>query len=181
MIGELSALGSAFCWALVSILLRNLQYRINTISLNAFRSIVAAVITLIAVVVTGKTDALGNIPPLALLCLAVSVLLGLGLGDTLFFYSIKMIGVARSLPISNAYPIFAAIIASIINNEPITSRFVAGTLLVMVGVLLVLMPGRRCLAASRERGNEKLGILLAKTSILWACGTNILKLEQWNG
>lgn len=178
MIGELSALGSAFSWALVSVLLRNLQYRINTISLNAFRSVVAALITFVVVIATGKIEELGNIPPQVLICLTVSVLLGLGLGDTIYFYSIKMVGVARGLPLSNAYPIFAAIIAFIWHGEPITSGFMMGTLLVIAGVILVLMPSRALFNSKDERGrNEKLGIILGLTaSFLWACGTNVLKL-----
>lgn len=179
MVGELFALGSAFTWALVSVLLRNLQSRTNALSLNAFRSLFAAVLAMVVVAATGRLEGMAAFSPQALVYLAASVLVGMGVGDTLYFYSLKLVGVARGLLLSNSYPILAAILAAAFLGEPLTLGFLLGTLLVVFGVILVLIPSRALLKQPEPilGRKEKLGIALALLAALfWAAATSLVKV-----
>ncbi len=179
MIGDLFGLGSAFTWALVSVLLRALQSRTDALSLNAIRSLVAAVLALAAVVATGRAAALNDVPIPTIAFLVASVLAGMGIGDTLYFYSLRLVGVARGLLLSNAYPIYVAIIAALLLGERITVGLLAGTTLVMLGVGLVLIPSRALLVKpeSGSGKNERLGVMLAVAAgFFWACATVLVKI-----
>lgn len=162
MVGEMAALGSALAWALVSVLLRDLQIHLNAVSLNAFRCIFAALMATAAVVATGRTEALTQFSPHALAYLVVSVFFGVGIGDLCYFYGLKYLGVIRGLLLSNFYPIFTAVIAAAFLDEPVTPIQFVGTLLVILGVILVMLPGRVLRSATRPAGseNERLGLVM---------------------
>ncbi|MGE5619902.1 MAG: DMT family transporter [Sphingomonadaceae bacterium] len=179
MIGELLALTSAFTWALVSVLLRVLQTRANALSLNAFRSLVAAIVTAGVVVATGRLEAVAHFSPSTVFILVASVLVGMGIGDTLYFYSLRLVGVVRGLILSNAYPVFAAIMAAAFLGERMSVGLLVGTMLVVFGVALVLVPSRGLLLKSTvEPGkNVRLGVALALAAALfWACATVLVRV-----
>jgi drug/metabolite transporter (DMT)-like permease len=179
MLGELSALISAFTWALTSVLLRQLQFRTNALSLNALRSLFAAVTALGAVAVTGRMGYMDDFPPTALFYLATSVLVGMGIGDTLYFRSLKLVGTAKGLLLSNAYPLFTAMIAVLVLHEPLTLGLLLGTTFVIAGVVMVLIPGRALVA---DKGpavgkGERMGLVLALLAALcWAVATSLVKV-----
>lgn len=179
MVGEMAALGSALAWALVSVLLRDLQIHLNAVSLNAFRCIFAALMATAAVVATGRTEALTQFSPHALTYLVVSVFFGVGIGDLCYFYGLKYLGVIRGLLLSNFYPIFTAVIAAAFLDEPVTPIQFVGTLLVILGVILVMLPGRVLRSATRPAGseNERLGLVMVLlASLCWAASTILLKI-----
>jgi drug/metabolite transporter (DMT)-like permease len=60
-----------------------------------------------------------------------------GIGRTLSYVGIERIGVARSVPIANASPIFASIFAVIFLAEAWRPQNIAGTLLVIAGVVIL--------------------------------------------
>ncbi len=179
MIGELSGLLSAFTWALVSVLLRHLQDRTNALSLNALRGLFATLVALLAVAATGRLGDLSSFSTSAYFYLATSVIAGMGIGDTLYFYSLRHIGIVRGLLLSNSYPILTAIVAAALLGEPITAGLLAGTLLVVLGVILVLIPSRALKSASGQSPKKKegLGIVLAlMAAVCWATATSLAKI-----
>ncbi len=186
MIGDLLGLGSAFTWALVSVLLRSLQSRTNALSLNAFRSLVAAVLAMAVVIGTGRLELLDDFSRPSLFFLVISVLVGMGIGDTLYFHSLRLVGIVRGLLLSNSYPIFAALMASVLLGERVTPGLLLGTLLVVSGVGLVMVPNKALLLKS-EVGpgkNMRLGILLALLSgLCWALATVLVRIgvQQTDG
>jgi len=60
-----------------------------------------------------------------------------GIGRTLSYVGIERVGVARSVPIVNASPIFASIFAVLYLGELWAAQNIAGTLLVISGVVLL--------------------------------------------
>lgn len=62
-----------------------------------------------------------------------------GIGRTLSYVGIEKIGVARSVPIVNSSPIFASIFAVIFLGETWVLQNIAGTLLVIAGVVTLSM------------------------------------------
>jgi uncharacterized membrane protein len=62
-----------------------------------------------------------------------------GIGRTLSYLGIERIGVARSVPIVNSSPIFASIFAVFFLGEQWAMQNIAGTLLVIAGVVMLSM------------------------------------------
>lgn len=62
-----------------------------------------------------------------------------GIGRTLSYFGIERIGVARSVPIVNSSPIFASIFAVYFLGEGWAVQNIAGTLLVIAGVVMLSM------------------------------------------
>lgn len=177
--GELSALISAFAWALTSVLLRQLQFRTSALSLNALRCLGATVTALIVVAATGRVGDMSSFPPVATVVLAASVLAGMGIGDTLYFRSLKLVGTAKGLVLSNSYPLFTAMIAVGFLHEPVTLGLLLGTGLVIAGVVLVLIPTRALVEKREPAGTkgERLGLLLALSAgLFWAIATSLVRI-----
>lgn len=97
-------------------------------------SLAARTITLgAAVVVTG------GIPNFAYLALAVFVFLGVLQSATslLTFIGLQKIGTSRSQPLRNSYPLWSAGLALAVMHEQASLAVLAGTLLVVIGVVLI--------------------------------------------
>jgi uncharacterized membrane protein len=81
----------------------------------------------------------GGIPEFATLALIVFVILGIlqSVTSLLTFIGLHKIGASRSQPLRNTYPLWSALIAIAILHEKAGGMIVAGTLLVVVGVVLI--------------------------------------------
>lgn len=95
MLGEIAGLGAAFSWASCTYFY---GYSINAIppmKLNLLKSIQASIVlTLIALIVQDKMFGQSTA---TYLMLAVSGILGIGLGDSCYFKSVAMVGPRISL------------------------------------------------------------------------------------
>ena len=100
--GELAALGTALLWTTTSTLVGTQTSRVPTAVISAVQLVTATLLLWVIagmLVMTGKGLA-PTIPQGAVLI--ASALIGPGLGDMLYFFSIRMIGVSRAFPISMA-------------------------------------------------------------------------------
>jgi len=81
----------------------------------------------------------GGIPVFARLALIVFVILGIqqSITSLLTFVGLHKIGTSRSQPLRNTYPLWSALIAIVIMHEKASAMIVAGTLLIVVGVVLI--------------------------------------------
>lgn len=81
----------------------------------------------------------GGIPVFARLALIVFVILGIQQSVTslLTFVGLHKIGTSRSQPLRNTYPLWSALIAIVVMHENASALIVAGTLLIVVGVILI--------------------------------------------
>lgn len=75
----------------------------------------------------------------AVLFFVVAGIFAPGMGRTLSYFGIEKIGVARSVPIVNSSPIFASVFAVLFLGEGWALQNVAGTLLVIAGVVMLSM------------------------------------------
>jgi len=66
-----------------------------------------------------------------------------GLGRTLSFLAMERVGVARAVSIVNSAPIFASIFAVILLGEVWPLQNMLGTCLVVLGVVILSLPGRK--------------------------------------
>jgi uncharacterized membrane protein len=81
----------------------------------------------------------GGIPDYTRAAMAVFVILGVlqSAISLLTFIGLQKIGTSRSQPLRNSYPLWSAMIAILIMNEQASAAVLAGTFLVVLGVVLI--------------------------------------------
>jgi drug/metabolite transporter (DMT)-like permease len=95
-----------------------------------------------------------------------------GLGDTLFFESARMLGLGRAMTIATSYPVLAAALAAVFLDEPLTLPVVAGTLMTLGGLALIVMT--KVDAAAERRPWLGIGAA-ALASVGWAVSVVLMK------
>jgi DME family drug/metabolite transporter len=156
MIGEVLAIIVALCWAFTAVLyrkaLRNTSYTVT----NLVRTIFAAMFLLAVVSLTLRH--VSAIPLSLLSLLLLASITNLVIGDTLFFMSLKKVGVSRTQPISSSYPLFSMIPASLIIGERIELLTVIGTILILIGIVIVSLTGNKNSELRSERVSTLRGV-----------------------
>ncbi|HEY8491964.1 MAG TPA: EamA family transporter [Dehalococcoidia bacterium] len=142
--GELAGLVAAFLWSLTSVLLTALSARTPPPALSALRLAIAAVTLAGAVLVTGRADAIWAAPPLTVLAMAGSGLIGYGVGDTAYIRALSLLGMQQVFPISMALFLGLTVLGGVVLlDEPFTWGLPLGGLLIGAGIslLVVVKPG----------------------------------------
>ncbi len=172
-LGGLCALGSALTWAMINLFVRRLSAEFNSVTLNALRSTVGAVLVVVWI---AAVDGIGNLTAMsaqAFWLLAISVVLAVGVGDTVFFESAKSIGLVRAMTVSMIYPLFAAVLAVALLDEPLTLQVTVGGALTIGGLILTV---RARGTDGRTHGRVRLGLAAALFAALaWAVSVIIMK------
>ncbi len=137
MIGELAALAAALCWTASAVFYRNALIKAKPFSANTTRCLGISLIFIIFLFLTGKFRVLAAMPVKVLLFGFASGVIGLGLGDTLYMFSLENLGVARAVPITCIYPLFNLLWAVLLNGEKIALPVAVGAVLIVLGVWLL--------------------------------------------
>jgi drug/metabolite transporter (DMT)-like permease len=143
-VGELAALTAAALWAGASLLYARARAPVGPNALNLFK-------TALALLLLGLTAAtLGALPfalaPAALGWLGLSGVIGLCLGDSLFFVALERLGAGRTLLVWALNPAATSALGALVLDEPVGLPELAGLALTGAGVLWVLRerpPGER--------------------------------------
>ncbi|MBI4493230.1 MAG: DMT family transporter [Chloroflexi bacterium] len=172
-LGELGALLSALSWALTSIVIRPLSGRMAAVTLNAARSTITAALLLTLLPLAGDPT---RVPFFAYLLLFGSLVVGLGLADSFYFESIRLVGVSRALPLASAYPLFATLLAILFLGEALTPLMALGIAAVVLGVYLVAQTGRLVSPLDVLRGASARGTALALlAALMWGASTVMMR------
>src|SRR5215813_14165160 len=99
-LGALGALGSACSWAVIGLLVRMLAPVLNSVAINAVRSTLGGALLLAWVLIAGAGDGLAAISLQTFILLIVSILIAVGIGDTVFWESARSLGLARAMTVS---------------------------------------------------------------------------------
>ncbi len=186
MSGEAGALLAAALWAVSVAILTVQTRRISAISVNALRSLAAALFVLLLVPFTGTLGDLQGMSASTAVAVVGSGVLALGIGDSLYFACLPLLGVSRAVPIgSGLYPILTLLLAALWLDEEVTWLILLGTGLVIAGVSLLVRerspPGdgdgdgsRGDAAATAGRWRRGL-LLLILACLVWALSTTWLK------
>ena len=127
---------AALCFSIAHILIRRGLVDSNAMTGSLISLTMSAVVLWCALPFFVPLSALDN--PALLVFVAAGVFAP-GIGRTLSYVGIEKIGVARSVPIANSSPIFASIFAVIFLAESRVPQNIAGTLLVISGVIVLSM------------------------------------------
>jgi drug/metabolite transporter (DMT)-like permease len=155
----LAALAAAFCWTLASLLWRRLPTSLSPARLNLLKNLLAFVLQV--PLVAGE---IGGLPGSALLPLVLSGVVGIALGDTLFFAALRRLGTRRTLTLDAGGPAVTAVAGlALLQEVPGPAQWL-GILLISLAVVLV----------ARQRPPDQgaadgLGVLLALAALL--CGS----------
>ena len=147
MIGETAAVVTSFLWTISSILFTSAGKRIGSLTVNAYRTVVAVVLVLLA-----HGILLGAILPAAnstqWFWMGLSGVVGLSIGDSGLIAAFVTIGPRRSVLVMALSPIFAAIGAYSMLGETIPTLATVGIVITLVGVAVVILEGE-------ERSGER--------------------------
>jgi drug/metabolite transporter (DMT)-like permease len=172
MIGELAALGAAVSWAVSALFYRKALEGAKPISANIIRLAVTGLILLLTVALIGRLGVLSSMSMQLFVLAAVSGVVGLGVGDTLYLVSLKSIGVSRAVPLTCIYPLFTILWAVLVFGEQITVAVAVGALVIVLGVLL-LSHGQHTNVNEGRRG--LLGVVVAvATALLWSISISLI-------
>ena len=137
MSGVLAALGCAACWAIGSVSMKKLSQKLDPFTLNAPRSAVAGIAMLIMTLGTERVAGYSQVTTWSLFLMLSSILIGAGIGDSLYVASFSRIGVSQAFPISSTYPALTLIFGFLFLQEQVTWPLVVGLALVLVGIIVM--------------------------------------------
>lgn len=134
LVGALCALGSAAMWAVSAILFQQLGRGISALALNIGKGIIALLIMTALLLTQPWVGA----DAMTIGVLALSGVLGIALGDTLYFLALTRLGSRTTLMFTTTIPIVTALAAMLIFDESLSAYTWLSLLLTLFGVGWVL-------------------------------------------
>lgn len=154
LLGAIAALGSAFLWALSAILFRRAGERVTALAMNFVKGIVAVACLLLIVLPLGGFHA----KPDSVVLLSLSGLIGIALGDTLYFLALARLGARRILLLSTLIPVATALVAITVLGERLPMGAWLGMAMVLAAVSFVLWERARAIEAGEGTLRRGLGL-----------------------
>ena len=139
MISEILALMVAVVWAFPPLLYRKALPNVSYLAANLVRSAFGALFLLCVFLATFHQ--FPSVPFGALSLLFLAGITNLVIGDTLFFISLRRVGISRTQPITSSYPLFSMILAGVLLGEGITLSIIVGTPMIVLGIAIVSLTG----------------------------------------
>lgn len=157
--GELAALMAALLWTLSSMLWGRIN--LPAFTLNACKNCTGCLMIfahlMVSGLIYGETDFTTS--PAAWGWLGTSGLVGIVLGDTLFFRSLQILGPRRALLVACFSPLFAATLGFLFLDERIGPVILLGIVMTLAGVVAVVSERRADVEApGLLPGNFRAGI-----------------------
>lgn len=161
IIGILIALMSTMSWAVCTVFLKKLGERLEPVAMTAFKALIASIILFIIIYLTGTNINIGinNIIPVAL-----SGILGIAIGDSLFFASLNRLSpLVLSLMLFVGPDIFSGIFGLIFLKEIPSILSLVGIILILTGLSYIIFP----LEKEKVESKTKItGIIFALLSLI---------------
>lgn len=140
LLGLAAATTAAFFWSVSVTLYRRVGRLLPPIRLNFIKGVVASLC--IGVYVLFDWLVLGHTPWALslwmLVLMALSGLIGIGLGDTLLFAGLNRMGARRMLLLFTINPVITAVVAWLFLDEPLSGWQIVGVALTCAGVAWVI-------------------------------------------
>ena len=171
--GELSAVGTAFCWAIGSNLFATAGRRMGSVVLNRLRISTAMLLLMTALLVTRGSPWPTWATNAQLGILALSGLIGFVFGDTYYFRSLVILGPSRATLMASLTPVFTMAIAWLFLHESPRALAYVGTLMTLSGVAWVLW-ARGGWTESHAEGSVAMGVFAGVLGALGQAGGYVL-------
>jgi drug/metabolite transporter (DMT)-like permease len=151
---------AAFLWAMATVMFGRLGKSLSPLVLNLAKGAIALGLLALTLVLVGRSPV--GLDSNAVALLALSGVIGIGLGDTAYFAAINHLGPRRALLLETLAPPLAAVLALVVLQETLGARAWLGIAVTLAGVVWVIaervptVPG----SAPSSRG-IMLGVLAA--------------------
>ncbi len=139
--GIFVAFAHAVSWGVTSVLLRHLSLRLDAFVLNGLRALLGAMVVVAWFLVAGTPGAAAFTPTRVLIIVAAIVVGGL-VGDTCSVTALRLVGVARTVPVTCSFPIFTMLFAFLLWGDAPRPPAIVGAFLVVGGATLLSLPER---------------------------------------
>ncbi|RNF48685.1 DMT family transporter [Marinomonas hwangdonensis] len=157
---ELSGLVAALCWTISSLMAPRLIERFGTMLFNTVRIVIASVILLLICLITERFSlALWQHTEMIML----SGLLGIFIGDTMLFSAVHRLGPRRTGVLFATNAPMSILLGWLLLGENLSFSQLFACSLVLTGVVIAILFGRRnsLHAWEQTKGKLSIGILLA--------------------
>jgi drug/metabolite transporter (DMT)-like permease len=134
--GEIAAISAALFWALASVVYSRVGQKISPIGLNLIKGIIAIFLLLLTILIQGQN--FPNVPIFTIQILLLSGLIGIGIGDSAYFATLKYLGARKGLLLETLAPPLTAILAFIFLGERLSIQAWCGILLTILGIAWVI-------------------------------------------
>ncbi len=161
-LGEILAFVVAIVWASAVILFRKSGETVHPIALNLFKNILAMLLLIPTMLIFGET-LFRHVPFSEYLLLILSGIIGICIGDTLFFKSLNLIGAGLSAIVVCLYSPFIIALSVLWLGERMTVIQIAGVALIISAVLFTL----------RVKNREK----IKRKELLWGILIGVISVS----
>jgi drug/metabolite transporter (DMT)-like permease len=141
--GDAMIFGAMLCWSIYSVAAQPLLKRHSPLVVTGWAMISGTGIYLLFALVPMSRTHWSAISTLSWLLMAASALLALAFSYIVWYTAVQKIGSARTAIYSNLTPIVAMIVAAVWLGEAITRTQVVGAVLILSGIALTRVAGRR--------------------------------------
>jgi DME family drug/metabolite transporter len=171
--GAACALGSAFMWALTSLLVRRLGATTSMMTVNAVRVGVSGLVLLaLSFAGTARLE-ITAMSTTTFILIASSTVIAAGVGDSIFFECVRILGLGRAMTLASSYPLLAAGFAAMFLGETISLRASTGAVLTLAGLVLIL--GGRHEHGGRRGLRWRPVAAALFVAVLWALSAILMK------
>jgi len=174
MIGEFAALGAAISWAVAPIMYKKALSGVSPFSANIMRCATNAGVLVAVLLASGLAGVVAQLPLPVLAVVVASGVIGLGVGDTLYMYGLKSIGVARAVPLASAYPLFSLLWATLLLGQPLTALAVVGSVAILLGIWLLTRERTESAVHVRNRFVLTGVAVSLMTAIVWSVSITLM-------
>ena len=159
LFGEVAALVTSVCWTGTSIFFTVGSRRVGSGMVNRTRLVIAvALLSLTHILVRGQWLPAGATPE-RWLWLGLSGIIGLAVGDALFYQALVWLGPGLATLLMSLAPIFSASLGWLLLGEQLSATEILGIAVVMAAVTLVIRDRGYVGTPETHRGRFWLGIL----------------------
>ncbi len=171
VLGVLSALAATIFFGATNIVYLRMRENIGVMDIMFTRIWVSLPLAyFFAIAAVGNFDI--TIPMDAMLPLAFSMIIGIMIGDGMYFLSQNRIGVSRAFPIAMSYPLLVYVLTALFLEEPVILQRIIGAIIAVIGVGLIARAGDTENLNNVARWGERdiqIGFVLAiLTALCWA-------------
>ncbi|MCK5626847.1 DMT family transporter, partial [Candidatus Bathyarchaeota archaeon] len=172
MLGEAFAVLAAILWAGSMVVAAKTLKDVGPVRANALKTLFSVATMLPIAFLMGEFQNLFYLDFYGSLYVIIAAIIGFGIGDTLIFRSIGLIGVSRSYTIGYSYPFFAIALATVFLGEPFLLRYIFGAVIIFFGIVNIVLERN----VAFDKSNAKGFILAFAAAISWSIGTTLVAL-----
>ncbi|MFW9770336.1 MAG: DMT family transporter [Candidatus Thorarchaeota archaeon] len=176
--GLLSAVAATIFFGVTNIIYLKLSEDINVMDIMFTRIWVS--LPLAFTFAVGSIGSLNIvIPASAMLPLSVSMIIGIVIGDAMYFLSQERIGVSRAFPIAMSYPLLVYLLTALFLGEPVIVQRIVGAVATVIGVSVIARAEHIDSSNTDGRWSDRerrIGFILAIfTALAWALSDAIFQ------